>query len=89
MPGLKHDHTVELRFYRIAMISLLGMLLAVSTWIATTTVSTSSELPAIKYELVTLNGNLDKLSNLPVAVESNKIKIDDMDRRVAWLEKAK
>lgn len=87
MPGLKHDHTNELRFYRMAMISLLSILVAVATWIATTTVTTSSELPAIKYELNTLNSNFEKLSYLPVLAENTRVRVDDHDRRIAWLEK--
>lgn len=83
------SHSIELRFYRYAMIILMGMLTAIAGYIATATINTGAELPAIKQELASLNYNLGKLENLPLQVQANKDDINAMDKRVAWLEKSR
>lgn len=82
----ERPYSIELRFYRYAMVILMSGLTAIAGYIATTTVNTAAELPAIKQELVALNNNLDKLQSLPLQVQSNKDEISSVDRRVTWLE---
>lgn len=86
---IKHAHTIELRFYRGTMMSLMGLLSAVSIYIATTTVETSKQLPAIQVQLVQLNNNLGELKDIPLQTQANALGLKDMDRRVAWLERYK
>lgn len=93
---IKYAHTLELRFYRGTMMILMAALTAVAGYIATTTVNTSSELPAIKQELTTLNFNFSKLQDLPSSVQSNKThiestekRVDQIDMRITWLEHVK
>lgn len=85
----ERPYSIELRFYRFAMVSLMSGLTAIAGYIAVTTVNTAAELPAIKQELIALNNNLDKLEELPLQVQSNKDEISGLDRRMAWLEKGK
>lgn len=83
---IKYAHTIELRFYRIMMMSLLGAIAGIAAYIATTTMTTAGELPAIKVELTTLNQNLGELKALPLEVRSNTVRINELER-IAYADK--